>query len=78
MNQPRKVVYHLHIESIDGHYPDMPNQYETAEGFLLDFAHRVIYENGKPYQITEAVIENPETHEIKRIDYRLLKQFITQ
>jgi len=78
MNIQRKVAYFLHYEALDGIYLDMPNQYETAEGFLLTFAHNVRYVDEKPFQITEAVIENLETHEIKCIDYRLLKEFLME
>ena len=54
----------------------MPNQYETTEGVLIEFANSIKEIDGKSFQVTEAIIEDPETHEINHIDYRLVKQFV--
>lgn len=76
MSINRRVKYYLHGEAQDGVYPDMPNQYETTEGVLIEFANSIKEIDGKPFQLTEAIIEDPETHEINHIDYRLVKQFV--
>ena len=76
MNSIRKVVYHTKLEALDGFDPEVPNQNETAEGLFVGLSSRIQCVDGKPFQITEALIEDPQTHEIKRIDYRLLKEFV--
>ena len=76
MSINRRVKYYLHGEAQDGVYPYLPNQYETAEGVLIEFANSIKEIDGKSFQVTEAIIEDIETHEIKLIDYRLLKQFV--
>lgn len=73
---PRNVVYYKHSEALDCFCPDKPNQYDTAEGILLGFGYRIIFKEEHPFQITEAIIENPQTGEIKHIDYQLLKNSI--
>ena len=47
MSINRRVEYYLHVEAQDGVYPDMPNQYETAEGILLGFANSIKEIEGK-------------------------------
>ena len=76
MSINRKVEYYLHGEAQDGVYLDMPNQYETAEGILHEFAGSIKEIDGKPFQVTEAIIEDPETGDVKYIDYRLIKRFV--
>ena len=76
MSINRRVKYYLHGEAQDGVYPDLPNQYEMAEGILIEFANSIKEIDGKPLQVTEAIVEAPETYEIKHIDYRLVKQFV--
>ncbi|GHV02012.1 hypothetical protein FACS1894159_10520 [Bacteroidia bacterium] len=74
MDQNKKVEYYTQKEAIDGFYPDKPNQYDTTKGVLLGFGHIIKYIDGKPYQITEAIIEDPNTKWISHIDYQLLKK----
>lgn len=76
MSINRRVKYYLHGEAQDGVYPDMPNQYETAEGVLLEFANSTREIDSKAFQVTEAIIEDLKTHEVKTIDYHLIKCFI--
>ena len=76
MSINRRVKYYLHGEAQDGVYPDLPNQYEMAEGILIEFANSIKEIDGKPLQVTEAIVEDHETYEIKHIDYRLVKQFV--
>ena len=76
MDINRRVKYYLHGEAQDRVYQDLPNQYETAEGIFHGLGYSIRFIEGNPFQETEAIIEDPKTHEIKRIDYRLLKQFV--
>lgn len=76
MSINRKVEYYLHGEAQDGVYQDMPNQYETAEGILHEFTGSIKEIDGKPFQVTEAIIEDPETGDVKYVDYRLIKRFV--
>lgn len=76
MDINRRVKYYLHGEAQDGVYQDLPNQYETAEGIFHGLGNSIRFIDGKPFQVSEAIIEDPETHEIKIIDYRLIKCFI--
>ena len=68
MSINRRVKYYLHGEAQDGVYPYLPNQYETAEGVLIEFANSIKEIDGKSFQVTEAIIEDIETPEIKLID----------
>lgn len=76
MSINRKVEYYLNGEAQDGVYPDMPNQYETAEGILHEFAGSIKEVDGDAFQVTDAIIEDPVTGEVKCVDYRLIKRFV--
>lgn len=76
MSINRKVEYYLHGEAQDGVYPDMSNQYDTAVGILHEFAGSIKEVDGKAFQVTDAIIEDPENGDVKCVDYRLIKRFV--
>ncbi len=76
MELNRQVAYYVRSENDRAEYdPDMEGQYDENEGLLVSFAHKVQWIDGRPFQITEAVIEDLQTGEIKHIDYNQLKNF---
>lgn len=54
----------------------MPNQYDTAVGILHEFAASIKEVDGKAFQVTDAIIEDPENGDVKCVDYRLIKRFV--
>ena len=72
----KKVIYYLHPEAQDGFYPDMPDQYETAEGILIGFEERTSIIDGKAVQYTVAKIKDIATEEIKIIEVELIKEYV--
>ena len=74
--QPRKVEYYSRIEAEYemGETPDF-ERCTVRDGYLLAVAHKVQRIDGRVFQITEAIIEEP-SGKIKRVDYSMLIRFI--
>ena len=73
--KPRLVEYFLSEGALDGSLFDDPHQYDTEQGLLLCFAEQIHFINEQPFQETIAIIEDPETREIKKVRVSLLKHF---
>lgn len=77
----RKIRYYLNFEALDGFDEGIEDQYEEAEGIMLDIVHSISPSSSigtGVYPKTEVLIEDLETHEIKTIDYRQLIKFIEE
>lgn len=76
----RKILYYVNFEALDGFDEDIEDQYEEAEGIMLDIVHSISpsYMGTGVYPKTEVLIEDLQTHEIKTIDYRQLIKFIEE
>lgn len=71
----RRVRYYVNFEAIDG-FNDDDEQCLEAEGNLLSIVHRVVSQDESNYPVSEVLIEDLESHDIKTIDYRQLISFV--
>lgn len=78
MTRKRKVKYYVHFEALDGFDETLDEQFEEDEGILIDIVHSSIAGNDGPIPISEVLIEDIKTHEIKHIDSHQLIKFVEE
>lgn len=74
--EPRTVEYYINKSATSGENTLDPEQFKTKQGVLHGFGHRITHLNGQPMQITDAIIEDPETHEFRYIEYNRVVKFV--
>ena len=72
------IEYYLSLAALDGIDTDNPHQYDTEVGILVEFVETLVWIDEKPFIITNALVENPETGDVKLVDCQLLKRFIDE
>ena len=72
----RKVEYYASEKYVPDAGYDDDVDLSTPEGLFHRFADSFYFDNGQRYAITEAIIEDPETQEIKQIWTKRLIKFL--
>ena len=79
MTKLRQVEYY----TSDTHDPeagfmdgDNENDDQISTGILYEFVDSIQYVNGKPFQVTKALIQDRDTQKLSTVSIKQLKRFI--
>lgn len=76
MEEFRKVEYYV-SEEFDTGFDEIDNvNYDTAIALFQRYVDNIQYVNGKPFQVTEALIQDIDTQELSTVSIKQLKRFI--